>query len=124
MTFINRLCLKLFAAEASKFFLGTDSAPHTKHAKESACGCAGIFSAHAAIEIYTGIFEQQNALDKLEAFASFNGPDFYDLPRNKKQITLTKEDWTIPDEYPLGANKLVPFLAQQTIKWKLSSTQS
>ncbi|MCK4674631.1 MAG: dihydroorotase [Gammaproteobacteria bacterium] len=102
-----------------KFFLGTDSAPHAKHKKESACGCAGIFSAHAAIEIYTSIFEQQDALDKLEAFASFNGPDFYGLPRNSKTITLVKEDWQIPDEYPLGADKLVPFLAGQTINWKL-----
>ena len=104
----------------NKFFLGTDSAPHAKHKKESACGCAGIFSAHAAIEIYTSIFEQQNALDKLEAFASFNGPDFYGLPRNNKTITLNKEDWQIPDEYPLGADKLVPFLAGQTINWKLA----
>ena len=104
----------------NKFFLGTDSAPHAKHKKESACGCAGIFSAHAAIEIYTSIFEQQNALDKLEAFASFNGPDFHGLPRNTKSITLNKEDWQIPDEYPLGADKLVPFLAGQTISWKLA----
>ncbi|VAW50391.1 Dihydroorotase [hydrothermal vent metagenome] len=105
-----------------KFFLGTDSAPHSKHKKENACGCAGIFSAHAAIEIYTSIFEQQNALDKLEAFASFNGPDFYGLPRNSKTITLIKEDWSIPDEYPLGSETLVPFLAGQTIGWKLSKT--
>ncbi len=104
----------------NKFFLGTDSAPHAKHKKESACGCAGIFSAHAAIEIYTSIFEQQDALDKLEAFASFNGPDFYGLPRNSKTITLIKEEWQIPDEYPLGADKLVPFLAGQTINWKLA----
>ena len=105
-----------------KFFLGTDSAPHSKHKKESACGCAGIFSAHAAIEIYTSIFEQQDALDKLEAFASFNGPDFYGLPRNSKTITLTKEDWHIPDEYQLGSETLVPFLAGQTINWKLLSS--
>jgi len=106
----------------NKFFLGTDSAPHAKHKKESACGCAGIFSAHAAIEIYTSIFEQQNALDKLEAFASFNGPDFYGLPRNDKTITLNKEDWQIPDEYPLGTDKLVPFLAGQTIGWRLTAS--
>ncbi|MCK4834214.1 MAG: dihydroorotase [Gammaproteobacteria bacterium] len=103
-----------------KFFLGTDSAPHAKHKKESACGCAGIFSAHAAIEIYTSIFEQQDALDKLEAFASFNGPAFYGLPRNSKTITLVKEDWQIPEEYPLGDDKLVPFLAGQTINWKIT----
>ncbi len=105
----------------NKFFLGTDSAPHTKHKKETACGCAGIFSAHAAIEIYASIFEQQDALDKLEAFASFNGPAFYGLPRNSKTITLVKEDWQIPDEYPLGTDTLVPFLAGQTINWKLAT---
>ena len=104
-----------------KFFLGTDSAPHSKHKKESACGCAGIFSAHAAIEIYASIFEQQDALDNLEAFASFNGPDFYGLPRNSKTITLLKDDWSVPDEYPLGDERLVPFLAGQTISWKISS---
>ena len=104
----------------NKFFLGTDSAPHSKHKKESACGCAGIFSANAAIEIYASIFEQQNALDNLEAFASFNGPDFYGLPRNSKTITLIKEDWTIPDMYPMGSETLVPFLAGQTLHWKLA----
>ncbi len=103
-----------------QFFLGTDSAPHARDKKENACGCAGIFSAHAAIEIYTSIFEQQNALDKLEAFASFNGPDFYGLPRNKKTITLNKEDWQIPEYYALGENTLIPFLAGQTINWKLA----
>ncbi len=112
--------LKIIRSGSKKFFLGTDSAPHHKHAKESACGCAGIFSAHAAIEIYASIFEKQNALDKLEAFASFNGPDFYGLPRNSKNITLIKEDWTIPDEYPLGKETLVPFLAGETINWKLA----
>ena len=113
--------LKTIRSDSNKFFLGTDSAPHTKNKKESACGCAGIFSAHAAIEIYTAIFEEQGVLDKLEAFASFNGPDFYGLPRNKKTITLDKEDWIIPDEYPLGDETLVPFLAGQTISWKLVS---
>lgn len=112
--------LQVIRSGSNKFFLGTDSAPHAKHKKESACGCAGIFSAHAAIEIYTSIFDQQNALDKLEAFASFNGPDFYGLPRNSKTISLIKEDWQIPEEYPLGDDKLVPFLAGQTINWKLA----
>lgn len=112
--------LQVIRSGSNKFFLGTDSAPHAKHKKESACGCAGIFSAHAAIEIYTSIFDQQNALDKLEAFASFNGPDFYGLPRNSKTISLIKEDWKIPEEYPLGDDKLVPFLAGQTINWKLA----
>ena len=112
--------LAVIRSGSNKFFLGTDSAPHSKHKKETACGCAGIFSAHAAIEIYTSIFEQHDALDKLEAFASFNGPDFYGLPRNSKTITLIKEDWHIPDEYPLGKETLVPFLAGQTINWKLA----
>ena len=112
--------LEVIRSGSNKFFLGTDSAPHSKHKKESACGCAGIFSANAAIEIYTSIFEQQGVLDKLEAFASFNGPDFYGLPRNSKSITLVKEDWQIPDEYALGSDTLVPFLAGQTISWKLA----
>ncbi len=105
-----------------QFFLGTDSAPHARDKKESACGCAGIFSAHAAIEIYASIFEQQNALDKLEAFASFNGPDFYGLPRNNKTITLIKEPWQVPAHYALGNDTLIPFLAGQTINWKLAET--
>lgn len=112
--------LEVIRSGSNKFFLGTDSAPHSQRAKESACGCAGIFSAHAAIEIYTSIFEQQNALDKLEAFASFNGPDFYGLPRNQHSITLVKQDWKVPDHYPLGENTLIPFLAGQTINWKLA----
>ena len=112
--------LEVIRSGSNKFFLGTDSAPHSQRAKESACGCAGIFSAHAAIEIYTSIFEQQNALDKLEAFASFNGPDFYGLPRNQHSITLVKQDWKVPDHYPLGKNTLIPFLAGQTINWKLA----
>lgn len=102
-----------------KFFLGTDSAPHAKHAKESSCGCAGIFSAHAAIELYTQIFEQHDALDKLEAFASFNGPDFYGLARNEKTITLKKEPWVIPETYPLANETIVPLMAGETIQWKL-----
>lgn len=113
--------LAIIRSGSNKFFLGTDSAPHSKHKKESACGCAGIFSAHAAIEIYTSIFEQQGVLDKLEAFASFNGPDFYGLPRNEKKITLLKQDWQIPDEYPLGTDTIVPFLAGQNINWKLAT---
>jgi len=111
--------LGAIASGSNKFFLGTDSAPHAKNKKESACGCAGIFSAHAALEIYATIFEQQNALDKLEAFASLNGPDFYGLPYNKQTITLEKTEWTIPKEYPLGDETLVPFLAGENIAWKL-----
>jgi dihydroorotase len=112
--------LEVIRSGHNRFFLGTDSAPHAKHKKETSCGCAGIFSANAAIEIYASIFEQQDALDKLEAFASFNGPDFYGLPRNKKSITLIKEDWQVPDQYPLGDDTLVPFLAGETLHWKLA----
>ncbi|WP_455204583.1 dihydroorotase [Kaarinaea lacus] len=103
----------------AKFFLGTDSAPHPQNAKESACGCAGIFSAHAAVELYATAFEQAGALDKLEAFASYNGADFYQLPRNTETVTLTMEDWEIPNVLPLGEDKVVPFFAGQTISWKL-----
>jgi len=112
--------LSAVCSGSNKFFLGTDSAPHARQKKESACGCAGIFSAHAAIEIYATIFEQQNALDKLEAFASFNGADFYGLPRNTKNITLIKRDWQIPDEYSSGHDTLVPFLAGTILNWKLA----
>ncbi len=116
----------LLAAATSgspKFFLGTDSAPHTKDAKESACGCAGIFSAHAAIELYASAFEQAGALDKLEGFASHFGADFYGLPRNKEQVTLVRQDWRVPDTLPFaddqGEAPLVPFLAGETLHWKL-----
>ena len=102
-----------------KFFLGTDSAPHAKGDKESACGCAGIFSAHAALELYATAFEQAGALDKLEGFASHFGADFYGLPRNQKQITLVKEPWQIPDELPFGSQTLVPFFAGKTLEWAL-----
>jgi len=116
--------LDIIRSGSNRFFLGTDSAPHGKRRKESACGCAGIFSAHAAIELYATIFEQAGALDKLEAFASFNGPDFYGLPRNTSTITLLREDWQVPDEYPFkdsaGEDTLVPLLAGQTLHWKLA----
>jgi len=102
-----------------KFFLGTDSAPHPKHAKESACGCAGIYTAHAALELYAEVFEQAGALDKLEAFASFHGPDFYGLPRNRQKLTLTKQVWNVPDEFQLGEDVLIPFRAGGQIGWKL-----
>ena len=102
-----------------KFFLGTDSAPHPKHAKESACGCAGMYSAHAAIELYAEAFEAAGALDKLEGFASHFGPDFYGLPRNQARITLRREDWQVPDTYPLGSETLVPLYAGHTLHWRL-----
>jgi len=104
---------------SSKFFLGTDSAPHTKHSKENDCGCAGCFTAHAAIELYAEIFEELGILDKLEAFSSFNGPDFYGLPRNMDTITLRKENWTVPIEYPLGNESIVPLNSGATMRWQV-----
>lgn len=102
-----------------KFFLGTDSAPHAKHAKESACGCAGSYTAHAAIELYAEVFEQEAALDKLEAFASLNGPAFYGLPKNEDTITLVKEDWTVPETMAFGGDNVVPIKAGETVSWKV-----
>ena len=111
----------LIAAATSgnkKFFLGTDSAPHAQDNKETACGCAGIYSAHAAIELYAEVFDNADALDKLEGFASFYGPDFYGLPRNTHTITLEKTDWQVPDSYDFANQKLVPLRAGETIHWK------
>ena len=105
-----------------KFFLGTDSAPHPQSAKESACGCAGIYSAHAAIELYAEAFDQAGALDKLEGFASFFGADFYRLPRNQGTITLLKKKWTVPLSYASGTESVVPLRAGQTVAWSLSPT--
>jgi len=99
-----------------KFFLGTDSAPHVTGAKEASCGCAGIYSAHAAIEFYAEAFEKANALDKLEAFASHFGPDFYGLPRNTDTITLVKEEQTVPATHPAG---VTPLRANETLGWKM-----
>ncbi len=106
-----------------KFFLGTDSAPHGRRAKESACGCAGIYTAHAGIELYAEAFEQAGALDKLEGFASFYGADFYRLPRNQDRITLIKEAWRVPQEYSLGEDVLIPLRAGQQIGWKLEGSK-
>jgi len=103
-----------------KFFLGTDSAPHTRSRKESSCGCAGCFSALHALELYAEVFERANALDKLEAFASFYGPDFYRLPRNTEQITLAKSTWRIPEAVPLTDSALVPLWAGHEITWQLA----
>ena len=102
-----------------KFFLGTDSAPHAIHAKEAACGCAGSYTAHAAIELYAEAFEQMNALDKLEGFASFYGADFYGLPRNTDTITLVKEEWQVPDNYAFGQSVVVPIRAGDKIAWRV-----
>ena len=103
-----------------RFFLGTDSAPHPRRAKESACGCAGIYTAHAALELYAEVFERAGALDRLEAFASFHGPAFYRLPRNHDRVTLVKESWSVPSEINIGADTLVPLRAGETVAWKLA----
>lgn len=103
-----------------RFFLGTDSAPHARGAKESACGCAGCYTAYAALELYAEAFENAGALDKLEAFASFHGPDFYGLPRNPDQVTLVKENVPVPASFPYVAGEtLVPLRAGETLTWKL-----
>ncbi|NEQ55224.1 MAG: dihydroorotase [Leptolyngbya sp. SIO3F4] len=103
-----------------KFFLGTDSAPHGRDRKETSCGCAGCFSALHAMELYAEAFESVDALDKLEAFASFYGPDFYQLPRNTEQITLTKTTWRIPDEVSFTESGLVPLRAGEEMTWQMS----
>ena len=102
-----------------RLFLGTDSAPHQRAAKESACGCAGLYTAHAALELYAEAFESAGALDKLEGFASFFGPDFYGLPRNTGTITLRKQDWEVPASYPLADGSVVPMRAGERIHWRL-----
>ena len=116
----HRIALvKAAISDNAKFFLGTDSAPHAKHTKEAACGCAGMYTAHTAMELYTEAFENANALDKLEGFASFYGADFYDLPRNTEQIILVKESWKVPESLPFDGVDLVPLRAGQTISWKM-----
>ena len=109
-------------AQAHKFFLGTDSAPHPQHAKENACGCAGMFSAATAIELYAEAFEQIGALDKLEAFASKNGARFYGLPENTDTITLVKQAQTVPNSFPIGSGgNLVPMRAGGSVAWTMQS---
>lgn len=102
-----------------KFFLGTDSAPHARNAKEAACGCAGIFTAHAALELYAVAFEEAGALEKLEGFASLHGARFYGLPASRETITLVREEWRIPETLPFGGETLVPLRAGETLPWKL-----
>jgi dihydroorotase len=104
----------------SRFFLGTDSAPHARHTKENACGCAGVFSAHAAIELYAEAFESVGRLDRLQAFASERGPDFYGLPRNTSRITLNRTAWTPPAVYRFAGDELTPFRAGETIAWQMA----
>ena len=106
------------ADDCGKFFLGTDSAPHAVGEKESACGCAGVFTANAALELYAAAFDEMGALDKLEAFAAHNGADFYAMPRNAEKVTLIKEEQRIPETLPFGDAKVAPFLAGRTIPWR------
>jgi dihydroorotase len=111
--------LQAIASGQPKFFLGTDSAPHARTAKEAQCGCAGVFTAHAAIELYAEAFEAAGALGRLEAFASFHGADFYGLPRNSEQLTLVRREWTVPDELPYGTSTVVPLRAGERVRWSL-----
>ncbi len=108
------------ASGDKRFFLGTDSAPHAKDRKEAACGCAGCYSAYGAIGLYADIFEELGILDKLEAFASFNGADFYGLPRHTDTITLVREPWTMPEQLPLAGGHIVPLKAGETVNWRLA----
>jgi len=118
---VHRQALVQAATSGSgKFFLGTDSAPHPKDAKEHACGCAGCYTALHAMELYAHAFDQAGALDKLEAFASFNGPAFYELPRNSGTITLVKESWTLPGELPMGDATVVPLNGGEVIDWAMA----
>ena len=103
-----------------KFFLGTDSAPHARHTKEHACGCAGCYSAPAAIELYAEAFDAADALHRLEAFASFHGPDFYGLARNRDTLTLRREDWTMPADFAFGSERIVPLRAGEVIRWRIA----
>ena len=111
--------LEVVSSGNKKFFLGTDSAPHSQNAKESSCGCAGIYSAHAALELYAEAFASIDALDKLEGFASFYGADFYQLPRNTQTIQLVKQDWQVPESYSFGDDKLIPLCAGETLHWHI-----
>lgn len=106
-----------------RYFLGTDSAPHPRQDKESACGCAGIYTAHAAIELYAEVFAAADALDRLEAFASFHGPDFYRLPRNQDSIILEKTSWTVEESLDCGKDTLIPLRAGQAVHWRIKETQ-
>lgn len=117
----HRLALRAFATcGSSKVFLGTDSAPHEQHAKESACGCAGIYNAPHALEAYVQVFEEEDALEHFEGFASLNGPRFYGLPVNEGTVTLEKREQAVPDSIPAAGSQVVPFMAGQTIGWSLA----
>jgi dihydroorotase len=116
----RRALLKAATSGNARFFLGTDSAPHPRSAKESCCGAAGVYTAHAAIELYAEAFESAGALDKLEAFASFNGADFYGMPRNGAKLKLEKRAWKVPESYAFGGDTVVPMRAGATIAWRIA----
>jgi dihydroorotase len=119
----DRRALRRAATSGSpSFFLGTDSAPHAVSAKECACGCAGCFTAPAALELYARVFEEEGALDRLEAFASLNGPRFYGLAPNEERVTLAREPWSVPDEVPVAgeARAVRPFMAGEVVEWQLA----
>jgi dihydroorotase len=117
----RRALLEVIASGDPRFFLGTDSAPHARSAKETACGCAGVFSAPAAIELYAEVFEAIGALGRLEGFASDFGADFYGLPRNEERITLVKDSWEVPACYPFGEESIVPLRAGERVAWRIAS---
>jgi dihydroorotase len=117
----RRALVKVATSGNPRFFLGTDSAPHARGAKETCCGAAGMYTAHAAIELYAEAFEAAGALDKLEAFASHFGADFYGLPRNKSKVKLEKVKWKVPAEYPFGEETVVPLRAGQALAWRLAA---
>lgn len=117
---VHRLALRKAATSGNaKYFLGTDSAPHDRSAKESACGCAGIFNAPYALESYAAVFDDENALDTFEAFASLNGPRFYRLPLNEERVTLTRTPHQVPEQMDLDGNSFIPFHAGETLSWTL-----
>ena len=119
---LHRQALVQAATSGSpRFFLGTDSAPHPEQLKEHASGCAGCYTAHAALELYATAFEAADALDRLEGFASFHGPDFYGLPRNAGTVTLVRESWTPPESYPFGEAQLKPLAGGEPLAWKLAA---
>ena len=113
--------LEAATSDDARFFLGTDSAPHARHTKEASCGCAGIYSAHAGIELYAEAFEQAGRLDRLEAFASERGADFYGRPRNADFIELVREPWPVPASYPFGGDEVVPLRAGGEVAWRLTT---
>jgi len=119
----RKALLQAATSGSPKFFLGTDSAPHARHAKESACGCAGCYSAPVALELYAEAFEEAGALDRLEAFASFHGADFYGLPRHRDQVTLRREAWEQPAEYAFGEATVVPLRAGEKLRWRVVDGQ-